>query len=717
MTAFLYLQKFDKGLPVGMPFDAMLETLGRVGPVGRGSGDTEITLPADAIAAGCTVVGDSTSGVLCVGFERPAFDAALRMLVWDCMTRFGCAVFDDTLATVCTLHDGLADLPPALAAAAVTGARELGSAQQLWPDLLEEDIARSARPVLRTTNANVNGPHLQFFDMAEFDNNALYIEIGLRPEACNAGTLRILRNLELRVDAALSINPEYAVLYRYAEQETPLLVMESARLGSLNNRATIISPGVEEREHRPGFIANRELFAHAAQAAIRATERAHTEFGCNLDGGPGSIASLSELLDQLHYRYCQQRATHTSAEPFIQSDAIEWATVAGGFLGTVIRQQIGAQWGFVERGYRRLPVVRLHSGRVCNPHLLVLDHIINGPRSRVDEVFNRLQRDDASACPRDEDLVRDIPGFCQILLGASEFNSGGGLPLSSQIPRNKLDFSVASLRHLDVYLAQVVRKSGAFSDQTLSNLMLAAGAYLGETIRSNAAHPGDWQWLTYDDLARAHPEFCQQRTRQVGHLAILESATQMTYPLAHISAVLHGANVLSTHALALELFGRTPAAAAVVKKPAHAVHDPVDNHDAGPFEHAADAAVSALARVPQILTCLILVYAAKFSITAFNQLGGALSLSRSLPYIGWIASPCLFLGWISLTGERHSGRDWAVFFASVMLTYFAVGMVGIHLTNTSDMTDAGLFIWVPLVQLGWSVAWLYVLNRRIGSGQ
>ena len=551
MTAFLFLQKFDAGVPVSMAFQPLMDILCRYGALGRGRGDLEVTLPPDTMAAGCTVIGSRESGVTCVGFDRPRFDDDLRRAVWECMESFGCAVFDDTLDTVCTTLDAISALPANLLAACASGARQIRSAQQLWPAEFEIGIQGSSFPALIYKNANAGGPNFQFFDYAVFDKKELYIELRILPEACNVSTLRVLRNLELRVDAALSANPEYCILYSYAHPELPLLVMESARLGELARRAIIISPPpalLGGTAPKKPFIADRDVFSSTLNQAAKLTQNAHEKYQLALDGSIASIDTLAQLLDKLHLSYRQERSAQPAGQPYTSKAATNWAIIAGGYLGTVIRQQIGAQWGYVTRGQYRLLAVRTHRGPICRPHLLVLDHVINGTRSSIAEYFRQLIRSGASATSRSEDIVCNIPGFCQILLGRSQFTSGGGLPLETQIPRDKLDFTVNSLRHLDLYLAEVGRQSATFSDLTLSNLMLVAGAYLGEVIRSNATNKGCWQWVTYDDYVSEQPDFAQKRPREPGFLAFLDSDQHMVYPFAQIAAVLGGRDAAPIHA-------------------------------------------------------------------------------------------------------------------------------------------------------------------------
>ena len=260
MTTFLFLQKFDGGVPVNLPYGPLMARLSQVGQVGRGRGDLEVALPVDTMAATCTVIGSVNDGVACIGFERPRFDAALRELVWDCMAQFGCAVFDDTLDTVYTTPQGRADLPASLLRACQPGARRVTSAQQLWPEDFEIGQQGPARPALRYSNTNPNGPDLQPFDYAGDNGRDLYLAIGMRAPACNPGTLRVLRNVELRVDAAISANDSYASVYRYSEHETSLLVLESPKAGEMINPAKIVSPPPGGQVKPDNFVADRDVF-------------------------------------------------------------------------------------------------------------------------------------------------------------------------------------------------------------------------------------------------------------------------------------------------------------------------------------------------------------------------------------------------------------------------------------------------------------------------
>jgi hypothetical protein len=556
VTTFLYLQRFADGVPAAMPFDVLIPILARHGKPGRGLYDTEITF-ADGVAAGATVIGARVGGALCVGFERPCFDVALRALVWECMRELGCAAFDDALDMVYTPLHGAPALPAALVAACANGVRRVDSAQQLWPDQLETSLPAVAPPALAYRNANANGPQVQLFDHGDPATDGLTsgltIELATRPEACNPATLRVLRNLTARVDAAIGANPGYHPFYRFVHDDSSLLFLASAQLGPLAHSATMVSPGPGLSTHRPGFTSEREVHAsaHAEQARLAGWVR--DKYQLALDGSGASIDALSALLDKLHAWYVLERGKQPANAAFSSPVATSWAMRAGCYLGCVVARQIGGQWGTVTRGQQRLTVVRTHRGRVCHPHLQVLDHIVNGAHDSVARWYAQLAASDASACARADDIACRIPDLCAMLLGSGDVSHGAGLPLAAQLPREQLDYSLASLRPLDDYLAQVRQHGADVPAQELERLVDAAGAYLGEVIRGNTPDASQWQWMNYDDMVRAHPAFARQRPRARDFLGFLDSAECTTYPLATVSALLADARAETLHDYARKL--------------------------------------------------------------------------------------------------------------------------------------------------------------------
>jgi hypothetical protein len=560
MPTFLFLQRFENGQPVPVPFAKAIAVLERYGKAGRGRGDLEFTFEPETIAFGCTVVGNQEAGAVCIGFERPRYDEALRKVAWDCMQALDCAAFNDTLDSVYVLPGRARALPSAWGALGSDITRQTTRAQQLWPSELETAVEGRAVPAARYTNPNPNGPNLQIFDHDSSSPQALTIEFGMRPAACNPGTLRILRNLELRVAAAIRTNPEHALCYRFTHHETALLFMESSRLLQDRVPATILTtpPPFETAPTGAGFIANRAVFNAVENTSDKFVESVRQHYRLELDGSFDSIDTLSKVLDAAHELDQQERRTAPAGE-YASKTVMSLSVRAGAYLGRIIQRLVGGQWGYIARpDSRRRPAIRMHNGQVRYPHLQVLDHIINGRSDDVAAWARAVATTDRSATPRQEDIVGNIPLFCSILLGAARF-ADGGLPLEAQIPRAALNFSVDSLRQLDAYIAQVAAQTATLSQQDISNLFFVAGAYLGEVVRSNTADPTRWTWVNYDDFVAANPEFREKRPREFGFLAFLDSPTNTAYPFAQVAGLLRGAQLPPSHVFAMQLIGATAA--------------------------------------------------------------------------------------------------------------------------------------------------------------
>lgn len=728
MTAFLFLQKFEGGEPSALPYAALMARLARAGVPGQGAGDLELALPAGAMAATCTVIGNAEEGIACIGFERPRFDEALRQLVWDCMEQFGCAVFDDTLATVCTTLQGHLALPVSLARACLPGVRQISSAQQLWPGDFEIAQEAPLRPALRYPNRNPAGPDLQMFDHAGPGGKELYLEIGMRAQACNRATLRVLRNVALRVDAALSANPGHAAVYRYSEAETSLLMLESAPLGELANRVAIASPppGVKWPDN---FVADRAVFASEEAQAFQFIAYAREKYAVELDLRAPGIDALSALLERAHAACREQRERSGSGAAFTSTAANSWARLAGAYLGHFIVQHVGAQWGYVTRGQHRLPALRTHMGALVCPHHLVLDYLINGPSDGGLQLVGVLLRDEAGSAPRGEDLVCQVPVLCDQLRGQRPFAAGPGLPFPELLARERLDFSLASLAHLDQYLAQLARRLGELPDAALTEAIACAGAYLGETIRSNAADPGHWQWITYEVAARRDPGFASARAREMTMLAILDSPDQMAYPFAHAAALIVDAQATPTaQAYARRLCANDQGEA----RPAPPLAGRPGRQDEGE-EDAAERALrqaqwseqlrreeqdqdsgSSLAGIGiLVMTMLLLAYAARSALAAFSAEATAIEAGKLMLYKAWILAPFLLMAGFGFRTARQFLPQAAVFLASSLLAMFSGGAYFINVAPPGGPADLAAFLWVPLAQCAWMAACVLVMRRYL----
>lgn len=540
VTGFLFLQRLVANGIEPLPWDAVLRELGALGAQVPVEGGLEIGTPPDEVADLVLVVGNASEGVQCIAFVGPAYDEALRTLVLRLLQDLGCVAFDDAIsrAYVSARHAGQ-PLPAVLAAETATVLRRVSQPLQLWPDWTETVLEREFRYAVLGPVTVGGDPLVQFFDAKDPDQDIFEISVATRPAAWNAGTVAAFRMLQARVDRVRDAHPEYGVAYRYADPETPLREAEFARgLAPLRHPVTTIAPWIGTAR-TTSFATDRELFGGFAAQASAATQSAQEEFSLALDGSAASVEQLSVLLDRLH-EDCAQRG--------FGRDHGTWVMRAGSYLSLVVARGIGGQLGFTTTDRARVPCVRMHTGRLQFPVLRVLDHIVNGSTDSVLAWFADTARADASRTPREADWVCNIPGYCDILRGRADLK-GGSLPLADQIPRERLDFSLESLHFLDRFLAQV-RTDPTVAAADLGPLILMAGAYLGEVVRSQQRFT--WLWVPYDDFVVANPDFAARRPRQLEVQAFLDSPEQSCYPLAHVAAVLAGEE-LGCHRFAMKV--------------------------------------------------------------------------------------------------------------------------------------------------------------------
>jgi hypothetical protein len=571
IAIFLFLQKFEGGQPACLPYQAVLEVLQRHGTPGRGPvGDTEIIFPADQVAHYGLLVGDAQHGASCVAIIRPRFDDALRRLVFELMVRFGMAVFDDALSGASVV--GNATLPDAIARGCVAGAQRITSPQQLWPAGLSKALDTAAeRPALLFPDPNPQGLKYVFFDWMEEGAQHLHMDFGTRAGACNPGTLRALRNVLLKLDHALAANPDVAASLHFADPEANLLILESPKIAEARAKVTMVVPGKVALGGAPvspaPFIADADWFFGLRQKASECRQQAQAEHGITIAPGLPGMAALDQLLERVHQKMLAERGSRHPIQDVFDADLTRWAHLAGACLGEALRTGLGGQWGAITLLAHKHPVVHLHVGRNCWPMQIALSRIMNGASSSLTAYVDALSKVALSPTPRNADIVSDIPAICHILLGHGQFGHGG-LPLQAQVPVAQLDFSLDSLKALDSWLAAVHGQRASLEAGPLSNLVLAAGAYLGETMRRNAARP--WQWTNYDDYFSTHPAN-PNLAKDPGTCAFLIGPERAVLPMRACNVAAWGDQPRSVHAQALQWLGgdvRQPAAKAAGTAPA-----------------------------------------------------------------------------------------------------------------------------------------------------
>jgi hypothetical protein len=117
------------------------------------------------------------------------------------------------------------------------------------------------------------------------------------------------------------------------------------------------------------------------------------------------------------------------------------------------------------------------------------------------------------------DIVSMVPAFCDALTGAGSVE--GGLPFPKRLKQAAMDYSLASLKVLDRYLTHLHEHADEIEDQQFTNVVLAAGCYVGEVMRRLT---GDkYEWVNYDDFLARRPDMAELMPEGVATAAVLAS--------------------------------------------------------------------------------------------------------------------------------------------------------------------------------------------------
>lgn len=93
--------------------------------------------------------------------------------------------------------------------------------------------------------------------------------------------------------------------------------------------------------------------------------------------------------------------------------------------------------------------------------------------------------------------------FAEKLVGRSR-SEHGDIAFSELLARDKLDYSLESLRRVDEYLVALHERADELGGRSLFHTVLWGGAYVGEVIRRNAAV--ELNWVDYEDHLARHPD-------------------------------------------------------------------------------------------------------------------------------------------------------------------------------------------------------------------
>jgi hypothetical protein len=141
-------------------------------------------------------------------------------------------------------------------------------------------------------------------------------------------------------------------------------------------------------------------------------------------------------------------------------------------------------------------------------------------------------------------MVSLVPGFCAALTGRGSVQ--GGFPFAERLDSSTLDYSLESLLALDRFLDHLHVHAEDIEGQQYTNIVLAAGCYVGEVMRRLTGEK--FRWVNYADYFPDHADL-SHIPEGPGTAAVLVSADgeSMRLPLNKIARYIGEGPENSTH--------------------------------------------------------------------------------------------------------------------------------------------------------------------------
>lgn len=114
----------------------------------------------------------------------------------------------------------------------------------------------------------------------------------------------------------------------------------------------------------------------------------------------------------------------------------------------------------------------------------------------------------------------------------------------------------------------------------------------------------------------------------------------------------------------------------------------------------------------RVLSWAFFLYGAKEMLAMLNKVAGSEHTFGYALHAVWITSPFIVLGWFSVRGERDFFRDGAMLFGSAMAYFLGLGVYYMNVTPSTTLQQTHIFVVLPLVQLIWAGAWIFLLRKK-----
>lgn len=473
----LYLQQFRNGELQSVCKRTLLESLSPFGHWHDGGNIGEFRFVASDIASSALIATAEDGNCDCLSLLQPSFSDSLRKLVFELLDKLRCVAFDDELGTLYHVHGELDDLPTRMRRKLCGQQQRIDSPQQLWPEGTFQLPASRPQVKIAFQHPDRKAPGELLLD-AQRDDGTCALPIALCHAASNIGTLKIQRELATNVMGLAS------------QRELKTAIEFDSMAVFMDAMMTVPAPADSEDPAPSAFTANAETHHSALRLSEQFRQQVQQKFNLQLQVNAASLPHLEQLLEKIHQLYVQERAARPTE--WHSKAAAGWARLAGAYLGEVLRAELGAQWGTLQRGGLSWNVLHLNSQQGhCWPEQQVLNRIIGGQHWDVQRAFQQqwlpLRAKSAGA----RDIAGRITEYADMLVAGQ-----GHIQGVERLSRSKLDYTLESLHELDRFL-YTVAGDDLEALVTQGDLLFAVGAYAGEVLRRNSAQ--HWLWMNYDE--------------------------------------------------------------------------------------------------------------------------------------------------------------------------------------------------------------------------
>lgn len=153
-----------------------------------------------------------------------------------------------------------------------------------------------------------------------------------------------------------------------------------------------------------------------------------------------------------------------------------------------------------------------------------------------------------------ENITQDVASLAEFLI--NDTKSDLPTPLKEHLEPNKLDYSLESLKLIDVYLDEIRTNRNNLSEEQLVKVVARCGAYCGEVIRKLSNKK--LYWISYDTAAIADPRVTSFDKSLYTQYILFSEPNDFSFPFAKVGKYLDNGPEDSLYFFALMILSPTP---------------------------------------------------------------------------------------------------------------------------------------------------------------